>query len=127
MKYLQYFESRTRLGFNYHSNKDKILQDFINKIYKKGKINSRYILTSYRDEFVDFLKSIKKYNKGELTKKELRIKYISFLKLLGITIPFMVSISLTLTIVLSFKKWGLERYLPDSFKKDIEEIDIDKI
>jgi len=123
VKYLQLFESR--VGLDYHKNskdKDYILRDFMNKIYKQGKINGRYILTSYRDEFIDFVKSIKKYNKGEITKKELRKKYISFLKLMGITVPFLVSVSLTLTIVMSFKKWGLEKYLPDSFKKDIEEI-----
>lgn len=124
MKYLQYFES---LKFNSFKDRNYLLRDFINKIYKKGKINGKYILTSYRDEFTDFVSSIKKYNKGEITKQELKRKYVSFLKLMGITVPFLLSISLTLTIVLSFKKWGLERYLPDSFKRDIEETEIDKI
>ena len=93
----------------------------MNKVYNKGKINSKYILTSYRNEFVDFVQTIKKYNKGEITKKELSIKFISFLKLIGMTVPIITNTTLTIFIILSFKKWGLDRYLPDSFKKEIEE------
>jgi hypothetical protein len=126
VKYLKYFESR--IDLNYHSNKERdVLKNLMTKAYKQSKVNGKYILTAYRNEFIDFVKSIRRYNKGELTKKELKGKYISFLKLMGITIPLMVSMSLTLAIILSFKKWGLENYLPDAFKKEIEQDEIDKI
>jgi len=89
---------------------------FVNRIINSGKINGRYILNGYKNEFNDFILSIKKYNNGEITKYELKRKFISFLKLIGMSIPFITSTTLGITIILLFKKWGLERYLPDAFQ-----------
>lgn len=103
---------------DYHISDKKTVNKFMQKIIKAGKVNGRYILLGYRNELKDFALSFKKYKKGEISKKELGKRWISFLKLLGITAPTIIHSVLTITIILAFKKWGLERYLPDAFQDD---------
>lgn len=116
MKYLKYFESR--MDINYHNVDKSSINDFVDKILKVGKVNGKYILNGYKDELKDFVVAMNKWRRGDITKKELGRRWISFLKLLGISAPTIIHSFLTLSIILSFKKWGLERYLPDAFKDD---------
>ena len=116
-KFIEYMKFESLMDKDYHTQDKRVLNDFISKIYKFSEVNGRYILEGQRDELKDFVGSIRKYNKGEITKKQLTKKFVSFLKLLGITVPTIVHSVITIAIILSFKKWGLERYLPDAFQK----------
>lgn len=76
-KYVKKYESRFSSDVHYYKSDKSNFFRLVKKLYKMSKVNGKYILNGYKTEFMDFVGSINKYSKGEITKKELTRRFVS--------------------------------------------------
>jgi len=95
-----------------------LMQQYLEVFFQRSKISGQYILKAYKNEFNDFIDSIKDYNNKKISLLELKIHFFSFLKLIGISVPIITNTFLGLSIIIALKHWKLDKYLPNSFKDD---------